>query len=331
MQPRVVQVGPLVAGTNTKIGLAQSPAAAGALALNGAVGAAVANNICLSQSGTAATALTINGALGQTRYVSPTSGKTGAKIASILPASPIYITSAGNDSGITFAVVGMDVNNATVSETVQGTNTSVVATLNSYRTILSVTPSGNTAAAVTVGAMGFATLDAARQVIFASSGNDTGITITIIGTDWTGIPISETVAGASGASAVTVLNYLTVTGVKVSGATAGTISVGTNGVAYSPWAPMDTWAMGTAEIQCVVSGTVNYTVQTTNDDPNSYGNAVARASMTWDSTAGGLINQTASGSYAFPAVPAYIRVLLNSNTNPGYVRMTAVQHSSVPY
>ena len=153
MQPRVVQAGPLVAATATKIALAQTPVAAGALALNGAAGAAVANNICLSQSGTAATALLLNGALSQTRYVSPTSGKTGATIA-VIPdvrstapyasavytastGGAIYITSAGNDSAITFAVVGMDFNNTTIKETITGTNAGVVASVNSYKSILS--------------------------------------------------------------------------------------------------------------------------------------------------------------------------------------------------
>jgi hypothetical protein len=45
MQPRVVTVGPLAAASATNIALAQSPGAAGALALNGAVGSFSANNI----------------------------------------------------------------------------------------------------------------------------------------------------------------------------------------------------------------------------------------------------------------------------------------------
>ena len=125
--------------------------------------------------------------------------------------------------------------------------------------------------------------------------------------------------------------YLGVTGIKLSGATAGTMSVGTNGVASSPWVNFDTWAAGTTSVQCVASGTVNYTIETTNDDPNSYGNPVARTAVTWDAAAGGLINQTASGSVGFPEVYAVMRVLLNSQTNPGYVRATFVQHASVTY
>lgn len=334
MQPRVCQVGPLAAATATKIGLAQTPIAAGALALNGAAGTATANNICASQSGTTATPLIINGALAQKRYVAPTSGVVGATLAVLPLVQPIYITSAGDDSGITFAVVGMDVNNATLTETITGTNTSVVASVNSYKAIRSITPSGNTALTVTVGAMGFATLDTARQVIFTSAGTDTGITITISGTDWAGTPIGETLAGgSSGTPVATVLDYLTVQNVKVSGATASTISVGTNGIAGSPWVKLDAWAPGPVAGQCVVSGTANYSVETTNDDPNSYGNPVIRSAVTWDTTLvpSSVVAASATQSFALAVSPTLVRVLLNSETGSGSVRMTLVQDGAVPY
>lgn len=331
MQPRVVTVGPLAAPSATKIALSQSPAAAGALALNGAAGSAVANNICTSQSGTAATPLLINGVLKQTRYVSPTMGVTGATIAVLPTAGPIYLTSAGNDSSITFAVVGMDANNGTLTETLHGTNTSVVASLNSYKAILSITPSGNTASTVTVGAMGFAALDTARNVIFTSGGNDSGITITITGTDWAGAPIDESLAGGNVAAVSTVLDYLTVTQVKVSGAAATTIEVGTNGVAGSQWINLDPWAQGAIAGQCVVSGTVNYTVQTTNDDPNSYANPVARSAVTWDSNFAGITAGTTSTQFGLAQAPLWMRLLLNSETGSGSVRMSIAQSSAVPY
>ena len=331
MQPRVAQVGPLAASSATKVALSQSPTAAGALALNGAAGTATANNICLSQSGTASTPLLLNGALKQIRYVSPTVGVTGATIAMLPSVQPIYLTSAGNDSSITFAVVGMDVNNGALTETLTGTNAGVVASVNSYKAILSITPSGNTASTVTVGAMGFATLDTARNIIFTSGGNDTGVTITISGTNWAGTPISETVTGASGAAASTVLDYLTVTQVKVSAATATTITVGTNGVAGSQWINLDPWADGKVSGQCVVSGTVNYTVQTTNDDPNSYANPVSPSAVIWDSSFAGIPAGTGSVQFGLAEAPLWMRVLLNSETGTGSVRMSIAQSSAVPY
>lgn len=333
MQPRVCQAGPLAAATATKIGLSQTPHGAGALVLNGAAGSAVSNNICLSQSGTAATALTINGSLNQIRYVSPTSGLSGATIAWLSPTSPVYVTSAGNDSGITFALVGLDTNNATVSETLVGTNASVVASQNSYRAILSVTPSGNTASTVTVGSMGFATLDTARRVLFTPGASGTARTIALSGTDWSGTPISETVSIDSGGDTVySVLDYLTVTSAVISGTTGQAISIGTNGVTSSPWINLDPWAVGTVSGQCAVTGTVNYTVQVSDDDPDSYANPVARSVVTWDSNTAGVIAATASTAFGFSSAPLWVRVLLNSETGTtAFVRMTLAQHSSVPY
>jgi hypothetical protein len=350
MQSRATQVGPLAAPSAINIALAQSPSAAGYLALNGSTTTHVANNICLSQNGTASTPLLLNGVLCRAQFTGPTfaPGATVAYIPDILAdvnassttnlwspstGQPIYITSAGNDSAITFKVVGISTDGfgQVITETMAGTNASVVGSQYRYRIVLSITPSGNTASTVTAGTTGFALLDTARRVLFTSSGTDTGLTITLSGRDWSGQSISETLTGGSNGTPVySVLDYLGVTGVQLSGATAGTMSVGTNGVASSPWINMDTWAMGTCAIQCVVSGTANFTVETTNDDPNSYGNPISRVNVTWDAANGGLIGQTASASYAFPVVPAWLRVLLNSQTNPGFVRMTAVQHSSVP-
>lgn len=348
MQPRVTQAGPLAAASATNIAAAQTTPAAGVLALNGSTAGAVANNICLSQSGTAATPLLINGVLATTQYSAPTMGLTLDKVAYIptplassnalkmsnilspSTGSPVLITSAGNDSGITFKIVGLSIHVNTVvkTETVTGANTSVVSSANEYDVVLSITPSGNTASAVTVGTTQLAILDTARRVIFTSSGTDSGITLTITGRDWAGARISETVTGGvSGTPASTVLDYLAVTQVKVSGATAGTISVGTNGVAGSPWVNFDTWAMGTVSGQCVVNGTVNYTVQVTDDDPNSYGNPIAANVVTWNSNAVGIVNQTTSQSFGLAQAPLWARVLLNSNGGTtAYVRMTLIQH-----
>lgn len=348
MQPRVVTVGPLAAASANNISLSQTLAAAGALAINGTTANAVANNICLSQSGTAATALLLNGSLGRSQYVNPYMGVTAATWVYLpfiytkgnghtgygAPAwngfdQQIYITSAGNDSGITFAIVGIDRNFGGVSETIQGGNATTSASLKRYAIVTSITPSGNTASTVTVGTNGIATLDTARHVIFTSGGNDSGITFTITGTDWAGTIISEVVTGANVGVATTINDYLTIAQVKTSGSTASTVTVGTNGVAGSPWVNLDSWALGNVQGQAVVSGTVNYTVQISNDDPNSYANAIARNLVTWDSNAAGVTAATASTSFAFSNAPVWARVLLNSNTNPGYVRMTLNQSGSV--
>ena len=293
----------------------------------------------------------INGSLSVTQYSAPVLGLSLRKVAYIpipmlvdtasankasnvlSPAggSPIYITSAGNDSGITFTITGLSDHGSPTStvETINGTNASVVCSKKGYSCIFSIVPSGNTASTVTVGTGGFGILDTARRIIFTSSGTDTGLTITITGRDWSGSEITETVTGgSSGAPASTVLDYLAATQVSVSGATAGTISVGTNGVCGSPWVSLDGWSLAQIEGQCVVTGTANYTVQITNDDPNSYANAVARVCDVGLQRCG-VFAQTTSQSFGLPYCPVWARVLMNSESGTGHVAMTLNQSGSV--
>lgn len=63
----------------------------------------------------------------------------------------IAIASAGNDSGITFKVTGLDIGGNLISEVIAGGSTATVTTKNIFSQVFSVTPSGATAAAITVG------------------------------------------------------------------------------------------------------------------------------------------------------------------------------------
>lgn len=174
---------------------------------------------------------------------------------------------------------------------------------------------------------GTATLDAQRRVIFTSSGNDTGITFAVVGTDGAGNPLSETVTGANAAAASTVLDYKTLSSVISSGAAAGTVSIGTNGLAASPWARLDDWGLPNLSIQSVVVGTINYTIQQTYDDPNSPTNPVAASAVTWSQlVAAASASAIANVAYA----PVFVRVLVNSNTNPGSVTTTFLQTGVTP-
>ena len=71
----------------------------------------------------------------------------------------IIVTSAGNDSGITFTVTGTarnEQNNVVQSETITGANGAAAQTTQDFLTVTSVAPSGNTASTVTVGTSGVA-------------------------------------------------------------------------------------------------------------------------------------------------------------------------------
>lgn len=105
----------------------------------------------------------------------------------------------------------------------------------------------------------------------------------------------------------------------------------------APLIRLDEWAPPFASIQCVVSGTVSYTVQLSLDDPNSPTNPVPVGSMNWfNSPDAAAVNASTSiltsvggfTSYG-DAFPLYVRILVASGT--GSVTATVVQPGVVPY
>lgn len=63
----------------------------------------------------------------------------------------IIITSAGNDTGITFTISGTDWNNDPITEVVTGASGTAASSVLNFKTVTSVLTSGATAGAVTVG------------------------------------------------------------------------------------------------------------------------------------------------------------------------------------
>lgn len=178
---------------------------------------------------------------------------------------------------------------------------------------------------------GVATLDQPRQVLVTTTGNETAKTFTITGTDVAGSPISETVTGIpSGTAQASVLSYLTVTKVSISAAAAAALTIGTNGAASSAWVRFDGWANPSVSKQCVVTGTVNYTVQYSMDDPNSATSPINPNAMTWANDMNTeFVSATASQFDLWAFVPLWARVVLNSGT--GSVRATFQQTGSAVY
>ena len=169
---------------------------------------------------------------------------------------------------------------------------------------------------------GVATLDSngnARQVLFTFGADESAHTFTVTGTLLAnGNSVTETVAGAA-ATATTVNFFFTVTSVTINAASAGTITVGTNGVGASPWKVVNhrknPFQMGIGTI--LKSGTVNWTVQHTFSDvfdpailPTAFDHSVIASKAA-----------NTDGNYAF--APIAIRTKINSGT--GTVRTEAVQ------
>lgn len=331
--PITVTVGPLATADPDGVSESQKAASASYLVINGAKAAGTfsAGSICASQTPAGAGPLTINGTLATTDAVAGFGGSAAAGSATVRFPTPqrIYITGGSDESGRTFTVVGTRQSPTTfgpgivVTETITGPNASIAASRQTYSTIISISVDDATAGAVTVGHSGTATLDLARRIIITSGGNDTGITFTLTGTDWSGAPISETITGASGGAASSVLDYLTVTSILTSGAVATTVTVGTNGVSGSPWVRFDDFAANAQfALQATVAGTVNYSVQYTMEDPNVLTNQLptttykwSRSAVTWvDSADTAVVAATATKMSTGTVAFTFARVLLNSGS-----------------
>ena len=176
---------------------------------------------------------------------------------------------------------------------------------------------------------GVAQLGAPRRVLITTTDNETGVTFTVTGTNRAGDVLSESLPGVNTTTTYTTLDFFTVTSVTISASLIGNVTIGTNGIGGSPWVRFDEYAPHGVAIQCTVSGTVNYTVQQTLDDPNVSGTTLTPATMTWVSSSDtNVVGATATQQTNYNFTPVFARVLLNSGT--GTVTATFLQASAVP-
>jgi len=288
MQPITITAGPLAAASVTAICLAQTPAAAGNLLLNGAT----------ATYGFAGTAAISGNVL------------TVSAVTSGVLSPGMAVSGAAITSGTT--VIGF------------GTGTGGIGTyiLNVAQTFSSATIYGNAVA----------TLDNPRRVLITAAANESAKTFTITGIGANGNIVSEVITGPNIGTAQSVLDYKTVTSITISAAAAGAITVGTSGVGGSRWVSFDAFAPSFISLQCNVTGTINYTVQTTLNDPYDPITPVAPASVVWvNSSDSAVVGATANQQSNFLFCPVYARILINSSTGNGSVATTFLQSSSVPF
>jgi len=124
---------------------------------------------------------------------------------------------------------------------------------------------------------GVATLDsggAARRLIISSVGDDHLLTWTITGTKLdpgnptNSVAATETLAGANAGDAMSLTDFLTVTNIAGSGATAANVTAGTNGWASAPAVPLDNYEplFQASAVAYVLSGAPTYQLDVTYDD-----------------------------------------------------------------
>jgi len=124
-------------------------------------------------------------------------------------------------------------------------------------------PYGPFAASISI-----ATLDTQRRIAIVSSGNDSTITATIQG--WLDGTASqrqqEVLALTNVGTAVSVLDYMTIGAVTLSGSAAANITIGTNGTGSTPWSITNFHLTPfLLNDQVEQTGSVTWNFETTND------------------------------------------------------------------
>ena len=176
---------------------------------------------------------------------------------------------------------------------------------------------------------GVANLGDPRRVLVTTAGNEVGTSMTITGTDANGNVQVDTVALPNASTVFTALDFLTVTGITISANANNALIIGTNGIGGSRWVRLNDFAPSNISIQCNVSGTVSYTVQSTLDDPNDPFDPVTPENVVWvDSSDAAVVGAGGTQQSNFLFTPKYARILINSGS--GTVTATFLQSSNGP-
>lgn len=158
---------------------------------------------------------------------------------------------------------------------------------------------------------GVAVLDTARRVLLTFAANETGHTFVVYGTNSSNSLIQESIAGTTAGTVYTNQDFKTVTRISISAAATGAIQAGTNTIGSLTWQSVDMMRQPVnVGFQIAVTGTVNYTVEYTNQDVNVLAVGVFPTVFPHQSIVGMTDNE--SGSFTDPI--AYFRVTINSGT-----------------
>ena len=313
MQAKTVSVGPVTAAVTNQVAASQTPTA-GQVILNGAGATFSVNNVAASQDPAAAGNLTL-----------------AASTVSFSTPRYLYITSAANDTAFTFTVTGLDVNGRPLTEAITGANTKARASVNQFTAVTNIAVSGNSGS-VQVGSFAGATFtgSTARQVTITPTGNESSNTFVVIGTGANGESMTESVAGNNATASTTTGYFLTVTSVTIAVDAANAIVVGMTNTASSPWVRFDDFAPSNISIQCSVTGSATYTLQSTLQDPNDPFSPVAASALTWvDSSDTNVVGATTTKQSNFLFAPKFARVVLTT-TSTGSVSAVFLQSSNGP-
>lgn len=167
------------------------------------------------------------------------------------------------------------------------------------------------------------TLTPPRYVTITSVDDETGVNFTITGTAPGGASQTETIAGANAGAATSTLTFATVTSIAADDATTDDVSAGYTQSGYTAWWPLDIYTPNqVTSISVNVTGTINYSVEYTNEDPfdltiQQLVKAHPNAALT-----GGTADQTEFTTTLMRAVRFKV------NSGAGTARVTVTQQST---
>lgn len=176
---------------------------------------------------------------------------------------------------------------------------------------------------------GVGQLGTQRRVLLTLAADESGHNFTIYGTVQGGASISEVVAGTTAGTVATSQDFLTVTQVAIDHAATGAIKVGTNGVGSTPWQTVNrNISPVNISIGVVVSGTVNFTVEYTYDNPqdqiqSNFPPNTIKVPTAWALSA--LTSKSAATDGTINDPIAAWRLTINSSTAPGSATATGIQ------
>lgn len=169
------------------------------------------------------------------------------------------------------------------------------------------------------------TLTPPRFVTITSAGDDTGVTFTITGTRPGGGTQSEVVTGANAGAATSTLTFATVTSIAISGASAAAVEAGFTQSGYSDWLPLDIYTPNqVTTISATVSGTVNYDIQYTNEDP--FDRSITQTAVAHPAAGGAFTGASTNQTHSTTTLMRSVRYKINSGS--GTIRLTITQQST---
>ena len=187
----------------------------------GAATAGDGDGICQSQSRSGAGAMIINGA--------DSSENPVTRLSYVKYAVPrtIAFYSGSDNSAITLTVKGLGVNGVVQSEEITGPNNTYAVSSNMWTQVTNVYASDTIASLLLGDPYGYVDHGSLmRQCSITSSGNDSGITFTVQGTDYQNKAQTETITGPNSTTVNGSSYFKVVASVSASNTGTGSISIG---------------------------------------------------------------------------------------------------------